>query len=232
MREGPPNEHLVVDNQNAKEARGILDGMDLWTWPLCHTDSQFHDRCQPKAARSAGASILSRGNIRLRPDNPAARDGEARPHDRLPDPQLAADVIRALELSSIPTTVQAAVHDGHVALTGHVAWLYQKNAAEKAVRHVNGVRGVADYITVPPRPLAQDVKRRIMEALHRHASIDARQIGTTIDGSTAVLTGRVASWDERDAAERAAASAPGIVLVDNQILVEPRPLETGVDEMC
>lgn len=148
------------------------------------------------------------------------------------DPQLAADVIRALELSSIPTTVQAAVHDGHVALTGHVAWLYQKNAAEKAVRHVNGVRGVADYITVPPRPLAQDVKHRIMEALHRHASIDARQIGTTIDGSTAVLTGRVASWDERDAAERAAASAPGIVLVDNQILVEPRPLETGVDEMC
>ena len=38
---------------------------------------------------------------------------------------------------------------------------------------------------------------------------------------TATLAGAVDSWMQRDAAERAAASAPGVVYVDNQLEVRP-----------
>lgn len=169
---------------------------------------------------------------RVRGVRAVANDIDVRLKMARTDPEIATDVVRALELRAVPTTVQAAVHSGQVTLTGRVAWLYQKVNAEKAVRHVRGIRGVVDYITVAPRPLVRDVQRRITEALHRHAGVDARHIVTTIDGSTAILTGQAHSWYEKDAAERAAASAPGITQVDNQIVVEPPPFETGVDEIC
>jgi osmotically-inducible protein OsmY len=169
---------------------------------------------------------------RVRGVRAVANDVDVRLKLARTDPQIASDVIWALELRGIPTTVQATVHAGHVTLTGPVAWLYQKVSAAKAIRHINGVRGVVDYITVAPRPMVKDVEHRIAEALHHHAGVDARRIVTTIDGSTATLTGQVGSWYERDAAERTAASAPGITRVDNQIGVEPPPFDTGADEMC
>ena len=45
------------------------------------------------------------------------------------------------------------------------------------------------------------------------------------------LTGTVRTWTQREAAERAAGSAPGITLVDNQIIVVPYDVEP-VDEIC
>jgi osmotically-inducible protein OsmY len=39
----------------------------------------------------------------------------------------------------------------------------------------------------------------------------------------------VTTWLQRDAAERAAANAPGITRVNNQLVVEPTEL---VDEIC
>ena len=181
----------------------------------------------------AGKLAAERAAKRVRGVRAVANDIDVRLKLARTDPQIAADVIRALELRSVPTTVQATVHDGHVTLTGRVAWLYQKVSAEKAVRHVAGVRGVvSDYITVAPQPLVRDVQRRITEALHRHATIDARHIVTTIDGSTATLTGHVSSLYERDAAEGAAASAPGITMVDNKIVVDPPPFDTAVEEIC
>ena len=42
----------------------------------------------------------------------------------------------------------------------------------------------------------------------------------TLSGNTATLTGTVGTWLQRDSAERAAASAPGIAHVDNRIMVQ------------
>jgi osmotically-inducible protein OsmY len=162
-----------------------------------------------------------------------ANDIEVRLKLERTDPDIAADVVRALELrSSIPAAVQAAVHEGHVTLTGRVAWLYQRIDAEKVVRHVRGIRGVVNYITVTPRPVERDIHHRIVEALHRNATVDARHVVVAVDGSKAILSGTVASWPQREAVERAAGSAPGIVQVENLILVEPPPIDTAVDELC
>ena len=138
------------------------------------------------------------------------------------DVDIARDTVRALELRAmIPPTVQAVVHDGRVTLTGKVGWLYQSRAAEKAVRHIEGVHGVFNHIAFAGGAVARDVRHRIVEALHRSADVDARHVKIDVGGSVATLTGSVATWQQRDTAERAAASAPGITRVNNEILVEP-----------
>ena len=149
------------------------------------------------------------------------------------DTGIAADVVRALELrSTVPDSVQAAVHHGHVTLTGDVEWLFQRREAEKAVRHIRGVRNVVNRITIAARTAEQDIRHRIARALHWNANVDARQIAVTVVGDKATLTGEVQTWLERESAERAAADAPGIACVDNQIEVNPLGLDEVPDDMC
>jgi osmotically-inducible protein OsmY len=124
------------------------------------------------------------------------------------------------------------VHHGHVTLTGTVAWLYQKALAERAMTHIRGVRHVANHINVLPRAGERDVRKRITGALHRTAEVDASRIDVDVADGVARLSGTVRTWTQRQAAAHAAAAAPGIIMVDNQIVVEPDPLRAEVDELC
>jgi osmotically-inducible protein OsmY len=169
----------------------------------------------------SGKLAAERAAKRVHGVRAVANDIEVRLRLERTDADIAQDAVRALELrSTIPESVQAVVHSGHVTLTGRVDWLYQKNSAEKAVRHVRGVRNVLNHITVAPRAAVGDVRYRIVKALHQDADLDARHITVTVSGDTATLTGTVSTWLQRDSAERAAANAPGIAHVDNRILVQ------------
>jgi osmotically-inducible protein OsmY len=161
-----------------------------------------------------------------------ANDIEVRLKLARTDADIAADAARILEQhTSIPEGVQAAVHSGHVTLTGTVDWLFQKGQAEKAVRHIRGLKGVLNHISVVPRAGERDLRRRIVRAMHDNAEIDARHISVAISGGKATLTGSVRTWLQHDAVERAVADAPGVTAVDNRLLVEA-PYHEPVDEMC
>ena len=137
------------------------------------------------------------------------------------DADIAQDAARALELRyGVPENIQAVVHSGHVTLTGHVEWLYQKAHAEWAVRHIRGVRHVSNRITVTPPAAIRDVRRRIVRAMHQDADVDARQISVSVSGDAVTLTGTVGTWLQWESAGRAAANAPGIASVDNRIVVQ------------
>ena len=181
----------------------------------------------------AGKLAAERAAKRVRGVRAVANDIEVRLKLDRTDVDIARDVARALELRlGVPDTVQAVVHNGHVTLTGKVSWIAQKKNAERAVRHIRGVKGVFERIEVTPERTEHDVRRRIVEALHRTADVDARHISLGIAGDVAVLTGTVGSWTQRDAAERAAADAPGIRWVDNRIVVEPPEHRGDGDEIC
>jgi len=155
---------------------------------------------------------------------------------RLPrtDTDIAHDAAFTLNLrASVPKTVKATVHNGHITLTGSVDWMFQKTHAEKLVEHLPGVVGVFNRIEVIPQSGIRDIRKRIVQALHRSADVNARQIEVNVDGDVAILRGTVGSWLQREAAERAAGAAPGIVRVDNRITIVPTfVLEDMPDEQC
>ena len=170
----------------------------------------------------AGKLAAERAAKRVRGVRAVANDIEVRPKLDRTDADIAADAVRSLELrSTVPENVQAAVHHGHVTLTGKAMWEFQRRDAEKAVRHIRGVRDVINRIELAPMAVDRDVRHRIVEALHLSADLDARHIVANVTGDLVILSGNVGTWLQRDIAERAAGNAPGIRRVDNRITVEP-----------
>jgi len=183
----------------------------------------------------SGKLAAERAAKRVHGVRAVANDVEVRLRLDRTDVDIATDAVRALELrDSIPVGVQAVVHNGHVTLTGKVNWLFQKRDAEKAVKHIRGVRHVSNYIAVVPQGLRRYVRRHIVEALHRNADVDARHLSVTLCGDTATLGGTVRTWLQRESAERAAASTAGVREVVNSIVVEPhaRPAPDSEDDIC
>lgn len=115
--------------------------------------------------------------------------------------------------------VQATIEGGWLSLTGEVEWDYQRRAAEHAVRDLMGVTGVTNLIEVTPRLSPADVERKIQAALARQADREARRLSVTVEGARVTLRGQVHSWAERDAAQGAAWSTPGVSTVIDELVV-------------
>lgn len=136
------------------------------------------------------------------------------------DDEIARRIIDILAWDvEVPiNAIQAVVRDGWVTLTGTVEWHYQRKAAADDVRKLSGVRGISNMIEIKPRVQSADVKKKIEEALKRHAEVEARRIGVILEGDgKVVLEGRVDNWDERVAVENAAWSAPGVKSVVDRL---------------
>jgi osmotically-inducible protein OsmY len=117
-------------------------------------------------------------------------------------------------------SIQVTVRDGFVNLAGAVEWQYQKKAAEDDVRRLSGVRGLINSITIKPRVTTFDIKNKIEQALKRHAEVEADAVRITVkNGNEVLLEGNVDNWKERYAVETAAWSAPGVMSVDDRLVV-------------
>jgi osmotically-inducible protein OsmY len=119
------------------------------------------------------------------------------------------------------TSIQVFVDKARVTLEGDVTWQYQRQTADRAVRHLAGVRDVNNHIVVRPVAKQSAVKGQIEAALIRNARLDAGGIRVEVRDGNVTLRGTVHSWLEREEAERAAWCSPGVAEVNNELIVNP-----------
>lgn len=132
----------------------------------------------------------------------------------------ATDALR--NAVSVPSTVQATVHDHVITLSGEVSWDFQRAAARRAVDVLPGVTGVWSTLTITHRSLPSPAvaERAITAALMRNAALDAAGIRVSVTGNEVTLDGSVSSASERRQAEYAAWSCPGATTVQNRITIQ------------
>jgi osmotically-inducible protein OsmY len=152
-----------------------------------------------------------------------ADDIEVKPGSARTDPEIARDAVHAMKINvTVPDEkIKTLVNEGFVTLEGTVDWDFQRRGAESCVRNVAGVRGVINHLKVKPRVSAGEVSTKIEEALLRLAELDARRITVSATDSKVHLYGSVRSWFEREEAERAAWSSPGVAEVIDHISIVP-----------
>ncbi|HML29205.1 MAG TPA: BON domain-containing protein [Hyphomicrobium sp.] len=137
------------------------------------------------------------------------------------DEEIAKRILSVLKWDAmIPDDkVKVTVQKGWVNLSGGLDWQYQKNAAEDAARRLTGVIGVTNAIAVKPPVQAGDIKKKIEAALARNAHVEAEGIRIDVLNNRVSLEGVVDSWEDRDIVENAAWSVPGVLAVDDRLVI-------------
>jgi osmotically-inducible protein OsmY len=144
---------------------------------LWQTDSQLHDAVQRQldweavldvkevAVTASDGVITLTGFVdshaqkfsaeqavkRVRGVRGVANDIHVRVGDERSDAEIAKDAVHALQSrTSVPRTVTVTVRHGFITLEGAVESNDQRSAAESAVQHLKGVKGVANAICISP----------------------------------------------------------------------------------
>jgi osmotically-inducible protein OsmY len=142
--------------------------------------------------------------------------------DKKNDTDIATAILNSLKwLSAInEEKIKIMVEDGWVVLNGEVEWNYQKDLIKSTIENIYGVTGITNLIKITSKTDPVDVKRKIKEAFHRSANIDANSIAVETKEHKVILNGIVRSYAEKRDAENAAWSLPGITMVENNLEIE------------
>jgi osmotically-inducible protein OsmY len=188
---------------------GVKDGIVTLSGAV---DSHAAKRAAERAAaRVRGVQAVS-SQLEVKPAGLAERS----------DADIAWAGANALAWNTLvpPGRISVSVTHGWVVLEGAVERRFQKMAAEDAVADLAGVLGVTNMVAVQPAVPAQRLKEEIEIALERSADVNARRIVVEVDGDCVRLWGGVGSLAQREAAEQAAWSAPGLRELSNHLTIE------------
>jgi osmotically-inducible protein OsmY len=144
------------------------------------------------------------------------------------DHQLKTDVTSELDWDPVinASNVGVAVENGVVTLTGHLDTFAEKHAAERAVRRVSGVRGIALELDVKLAPghrrSDSEIAQAATHALGYSSLVPADQVKIEVEKGWVTLTGNV-GWSYQSAsAEQAVRPLLGVVGLSNHIVITPQ----------
>ena len=113
------------------------------------------------------------------------------------------------------------VTNGIVTLTGNAADLISKQAAAETAAKTVGVVAIRDFLIVPWPASALDLS--IQAALRRDPQLKSPQVIVTVVGSTAHLSGVVATAADRQRALRIVSGVPGVRFVETDLAILEAP---------
>jgi osmotically-inducible protein OsmY len=166
---------------------------------------------QEAAHRVAGVLDVA-NDIKVR----VARDRE--------DAELARAVRSVLEWDVLvpDENIKSTLADGWVTLEGSVGNMREREDAERAVLHLEGVVGVNNKIVVEPLKVdAEELRAEIEDALERRADREAERLRIEVRDGTVNLWGRVHSWQEKRAVVGSISHAPGVGKVNDHLHIDP-----------
>lgn len=143
------------------------------------------------------------------------------------DTQIYTDVMEKLNFEPFvdPAKVTLSVQQGVVTLQGIVRHYAEKKAIERAVRGVQGVKGIANDLEVSLSETLKrddtDIAKAALNALEWDVNVPDEKIKVTVEHGKIKLTGEVDWWYHRQAAEKAVRYLTGVTGIDNQLRVKP-----------
>ena len=189
------------------------------------------------AVNVAGSVVTLTGTVRSYADRVTAEAatkrcrGAREVHNRLEvvppakavrtDSELAAAAAHALAWDvRVPhqrITVQAA--GGVLTLRGTVELEAQRLAVVEAVRNLVGLRDLIDLVHVTPDSKATNVRELVESSLKRRPRLRGDRIRVETHEGSVILHGFVRSLAEREEAEEAVRTVPGVARVDDDLEV-------------
>jgi osmotically-inducible protein OsmY len=135
--------------------------------------------------------------------------------------------------------IGVAARNGVVTLSGIVSTLAEKLAAERAVRRVKGVRGIAEEIVVRPanahKHADEEIAERAVKMLAWDVEVPESQVQVKVEKGVVTLTGYVTYQFQKQAAEndvRRLGGVTGIVnLIELRAAGTPPARSEGVHDM-
>ena len=150
--------------------------------------------------------------------------------------ELQRDVLDELEWdpSVDGAAIGVSVHEGVVALTGHVGDYAEKRAAEEAAKRVDGVRAVANDLVVEVRPgeLRDDAElaEEAVRLLDGTVDVPRGAVRVVVQNGWLTLEGQVPWNYQKEAAARAVRYMRGARGVINAVAVRPEVAPREVQE--
>jgi len=138
------------------------------------------------------------------------------------DTDIANDALKGFRSTwDVPDDkIKITVENGWATLEGEVPWNFQRVAARNIVNNLIGVKGVTNNIKIKPNIQDAIEQREIEHALARNWAVDDEEIHVHVSGSKVKLDGVVHSFFQKEEAARIAWNAPGVLTVDNELVIE------------
>jgi osmotically-inducible protein OsmY len=181
--------------------------------------------------RGTAGGLLERAEaVRTARDVPGVRRVEDQLHARPLgiDGRVDADTKAAVLAALIAddrlhaADIDVDVDDGVVTLSGMVELVAMRDEAERVALDVGGVTHVRNRLRVWLTVSADDVAERITNAIGADAVVGIDQIDVEVRDNDVTLSGWVTSAEHHTAALEAAAHAPGVAEVRDELSLRPR----------
>ncbi len=139
------------------------------------------------------------------------------------DAEIRDNAVTALSINSDVESykIDVTVDKGWVTLEGTVNAYWEKVSAENEVLDVNGVLGVSNNLGVVPTEsyLDKNIAEDIISALERNVHVNADDIDVKVEDGKVTLDGTVKTYTAKNAAFDSALYTPGVITVNNRIIV-------------
>ena len=189
----------------------VIDGVVTLTGVV----SSYAKKLAAQEAAHRISGVLDVANdVEVRPDGVFVRS----------DADIARAVRHILEWDALvpDERIKSTVSDGWVTLEGDVDFWHQREDAERTVLRLEGVIGVLNEITVPPKSVdPMELREEIEYALERRADREAERLRIEVNDGAVDLFGRVHSWQEKRAVLGSISHAPGVCAVRDHLRVDP-----------